>query len=61
MAQRLPALPYRTTFNATWFSGLVARLRLAQAYQGENTEPTKAMIVSPCCPSSLSASTYHQT
>jgi len=60
IAQRLPARPYSATFIAQWFSaaGRLGPLR-AQAYQGENTLPICAMMVSPCAPSSLSASTYH--
>ena len=41
----------------TWFSG--AR-RPDQAYQGENTDPMKAMILMARVPSSLRPSMYHQ-
>ena len=41
----------------TWSSG--AR-RPDQAYQGEKTEPMKAMTLSDRVPSSLMPSTYHQ-
>jgi len=59
IAQRRGA-PYSATFMQQWFSGSPAPQRRDQAYQGEKTVPMKAMMVMPCFPSSLSASTYHQ-
>lgn len=41
----------------TWFSGL---FRPDQRYQGEKTDPMKAMTESARVPSSLIASMYHQ-
>jgi hypothetical protein len=41
----------------TWFSGL---FRPDHLYQGEKTEPMKAMTDSARVPSSLIASMYHQ-
>jgi hypothetical protein len=47
--------------SAAWFTGSVGPRRRASAYQGEKTLPRKAISVIPWRPSSLSASTYHQT
>nr|WP_281260111.1 hypothetical protein [Kandeliimicrobium roseum] len=39
-----------------WLAGF---LRPLQRYQGEKTEPMKAMTETACVPSSLMPSTYH--
>jgi hypothetical protein len=57
IAQRFPWTEYSATLIATWFSG--SRLP-AQWYQGEKTEPTKAITTTANRPQSLMPSMYHQ-
>lgn len=56
MVKRPPG-PYVATLMQTWFLG---HCRPDQAYQGEKTDPMKAMTLTARLPSSLIPSTYHQ-
>jgi hypothetical protein len=56
MVKRPPG-PYVATLMQTWLCGL---RRPVQAYQGEKTEPMKAITEMARVPSWESPSTYHQ-